>query len=1354
MKTEIDSTSGFARETIRALDRNLPTIISPNSAKKIEGDYRKGKRFFDLEKQAKINDALTEGKISQHEADMLKRQYRAGCFLYERRDDLAGDSNTNPLTDSLVYTVSGLQESDIPNRAFLVSPEHFTLCARGDPVAGEYLTLKNPVKYRQRAQLKDIDGKTKTFRTVWGFGDYMTPTVRGLYLWAEMAKADPEAITEAIGDYNKVATNNLTTNAGTALGILEIINNARLLEDDRFADLIDNLRGIVMKEAHTYDELRQEFQYQLTVMDTYKPFWVEGEIKQAQLEERSSDRRTHLKDASEAQGVEFPTTDGWDAMTRRRNADSEEVENLKKTYEVLTEQLSHGNGDWVMRTIKELVSNKRRAAELIARNRRTEKLYKSHLTEGWKRVLAPFQLGRAPTDSEIKSVDEVSRRLINYFKNDSNISHAVSAMHEDYGIKAEILAASPLVNWVLSLKDRETADKIRRSVEEQPQSFCLLLKSMVDEVSHASFARVQGEKDFLFDYQYMNRAEANPESLVKIYDELVNIVKINRPDLNQIFQSVLASEYKDVAELLAIPRPSGRFDAIKKRVEGWELGGSMTKSAKLIPPFRDKSSAFTRRDFLKIAGTIGLAVGLEELTFGRLGIFDSIFSGRHYLYDLSEQTSLETLNKEERLNLRPQRYARIYQLPQGMNLSNGDELAYFINRWNYRLEFRGLINDYFKTFENTQTVDKLELSKLTFGPDQLVLSLDKNDGLGFIYPPLGWKFVRIIQTEGVKPVTDTYGRIAYTTRHGMEWPDQSLFVLERSDPNFDYTKMVNRIVEMPGEKYDTYTHFYNYEEAVPTNKLLAPDPILQDLHHEFITELERVQDDPVKASDAVLKYLGMFSSYIDTNRFYALNFRTDPNIDPNYGALANIARKKDSGFYCDVAAWATYDFLSSAGITAIVQPGFPTKYYEHGAWFKFAHANTVAFLPDGRKIVIDNTPGIVEGKTPREDIDYLKEEDPSFIDLHKDEIIDLSLKIGGGAAAATGIGYATMKYVIPGIKEVQMNRYLKDALYENDYIKGGAELELRLSVRDTLIRLPYGPHFQKQAAEILDILTRYDPERHGNIIGILTSSEVGIAYLNLKNAGDAYGHAKTAGLVGELSNGEFTIAYQLAGMLHQAKKRSFTREVAEGIFEGNEKSNAADLKLSMYKVKEIRDMVIDMLRGGEVQKENVALMAKFYHDVSGLGNALENELRNITDTGLQPPFDIKTLSDLANPDIPMAQRELLLTVYKTQQQLVNEFNEGRITADEFIERLEVLYKDLYPELYTQVSGGSEDYGQYMMVLDDGAYGEIYSILIGQLTDDRNSGQLNKEEYSRELHVLEDIDERRRKYRRYGKKGNN
>lgn len=345
-------------------------------------------------------------------------------------------------------------------------------------------------------------------------------------------------------------------------------------------------------------------------------------------------------------------------------------------------------------------------------------------------------------------------------------------------------------------------------------------------------------------------------------------------------------------------------------------------------------------------------------------------------------------------------YGEIFHLPSWLSGENGEPVGYF--PWDLSLK----INNHFADlrywyerapFENVEFVNSIDNIKLDFEDNQLAYVL--NGVNGAMYPPVGFKIVKAVQEGGAVPLIGRLGEIYYDYEGGSR-PQRVLLVLEPIKMEW----LSAKVALLSDVRLKNSKPQFRPSIAREVNGMLDGDPVLKELHANFVSEiakaeanfvseiaesvsfswfkfyyepwdlsgqdLESVKEYKEKASQIAIKYANLFADYTSQNRFYGLSFQVKKELPGEFDTLASLAKYPDQGYFCSVASFAFRDFMASAGIATANQPGITLYNFQDHLWGRLAHMNSVVFLPNGQVLEVDMTPYATD-RSSQEDLEAL-----------------------------------------------------------------------------------------------------------------------------------------------------------------------------------------------------------------------------------------------------------------------------------------------------------------------------------------------------------------------------------------------
>jgi hypothetical protein len=480
------------------------------------------------------------------------------------------------------------------------------------------------------------------------------------------------------------------------------------------------------------------------------------------------------------------------------------------------------------------------------------------------------------------------------------------------------------------------------------------------------------ETDLLFDHDY--RIKADAEQLVGLVENLRQIVAESQPSLEEVLKDTLVGGEAGVADLVS----KERRKRVKKELREitYEQFG---------PIVTDKSRKMTRRAFVKtvrnvafVGGGLWVAGKLlkganDKLEADNLGGQKDEKNTGHNNYwkawERAKKRNPDLTSREDVEKSQPFYYGQITNLPEKHYTGTfGEFIGFFpVSRF---YDSTGVVTA-FKAEEKKETtvVESLSNASIEYGKDQLAVKLDEVASV--MYPPLGWKIVRIIQEKGDKPKMGRFGEIYYD--EGAT-PKGIVLVMDKIPPE-EWVIITGGITLVGTDQ--SYNPGFTFDElrAETVNQGLGGDPKLQQLHRELIEKVKlSITGEGQSVSRVALEFTKAFEQYVHQNRYYALGFKVGQ--ESGYSFLRAIADRPEEGYYCQVAARAYKEFMESVGFTVGEQLGFKLNGYNMELWGRLGHANNMVILPNGEVLIVDTTPPPGD-KTPQEDyLAVMTQKDP------------------------------------------------------------------------------------------------------------------------------------------------------------------------------------------------------------------------------------------------------------------------------------------------------------------------------------------------------------------------------------------
>lgn len=1169
--------------------------VSRYALKTFEKQYRKG---FDITPELDsgfktVERNLEKGYITKQKAEVISAEYRAVDYLYGRQDEVSEDEiSANPLIDLLtLISNKGLYSTnEVPEEPGIM----YQIAIPGPPKQmerfGKYVAQNKP---EQHSYINNKIGEKKEFRTLARFGEIQQTVVRVLDIFARVNDKYPEVLKPTLAKYVETVTDGEGSVAGMAVGLLEILFNAELIQDPRFTGLSESLRDIAIGEVGTVGNLKNEYFYRVM---HYNQFWLEGERKTKgdRLVLYGSEKT--LPESELSLSIAFPETNRWDSAIRKIAQDQKIISTLTPVNSIVKSFVT-GN-----RTLDSLTSDLRESlrkkTELTSVVRLQSKQLPSDLRKEWGSWLDVFSKERKTTASDATAMDAAVRLIIRNFSSDPKLSRKSAGLSEAdggrYSINPEVLIEDPLFNWIFALRDEELASSLEKSASEYPEEFSLLLRLMTYEISNRFFRKK--ESKFILDPHYKEKADT--EFLTKIVQGLRDLVNRHKPDIKNIFLETLSAGDRQIADLMGKKRTKQVVANLKSLVYEEPT------------PFVaiDKSLYMTRRAFLKMMGRTSLALG-SVYGYGNLlgyirgsGIQGETPPPSQDILNGNQEKSLtniknrtpEAINPSEIKKLKPFFYGSILNLPKKYFSGIwGEQIGYFPSQWNEM----GAV-DYF-TWNNDKTsftgfvlkIDSISQFESSFSSDELAVI--PNELTSPFIPPVGWRVTRIIQEPGNTPITGSLGQIYYSSEYGDQPPLNAIMIMEKI-PDSEKEELSSSLTLVKSIAGFPLQFDLRPERAMQLNARLKGDLTLQKLHKDFIDEISQAVSDNETLSSIGVKYSLFYEKYTKENRFYALNFSVQKDFsDSGDESLVAIADRPDSGYYCTVASQAYREFMASAGFTVVDQPGFQYRNYENQLWDRIAHQNSVVILPNREVLYADMTPPVTS-KSSKTDLDALFLENPNRLQvkMQKDNetILSLSLKLGAEAGITTAALFGAYE-LGKTLKEKVAVNYVEKFLSETKELSE-FEKKVLVSAVNELAYLPYDVNFYDQVAKTLHVLNQFSSKKHGPAVKWLTANGIDLIGQNDPQAAfdvvskhfhqgqhdlEKYfpGYNVGGAMKGATRPADFDTAFEIARYLEKSRMEILKRGVYErlGVETGNDKA----VLQAKYKADDIKEMVRERL---------------------------------------------------------------------------------------------------------------------------------------------------------------------------------
>jgi len=612
-------------------------------------------------------------------------------------------------------------------------------------------------------------------------------------------------------------------------------------------------------------------------------------------------------------------------------------------------------------------------------------------------------------------------------KTKTNIRQAKDGEAKHYELDIQKLAHDPLFSWIFAIRNPYVAESLKASLENSPEnaeSFFLLLKLMTYKLAEGSFGK--RELDFLFDPNYRQKVDSESllklfDSIRGLADKFIpdvrEVVAATLAKRDSEIEDLVSEEYLQHTRKRLEDLTYRRILRILKFPKSRQFTQEDKAEVRKISKLTAISNGI-------IAGIIASVIGYSSI---KEGIAErKAIEEQKQLQESARQAELEELKRQEtqkrlerlkaleaqaRQNLTERAktpdasnnpeppislvntpeniddripdaidreslervglaiFGKMYHIPETMQGFDGEYIGYF--PWDINMQLYENYTD-FNLFDwyqydekenlsNYEVVDSIDVVSYDFAENQLAYAINNVNSV--IYPPIGWKIVRVFQEGGKQPMVGTFGEIYYGYDGPDNFPDRALLVLEPLKIEA-VAPRINRVSGMEIHDYWPYTWYPTAEEV---NRALG-DPILQKIHVDFIGEMKATEDAhydrQISAeemfqtmSEIGIKYASLYAQYTDLNRHYALSFDVD-ETKGNYASLKSVSQRPDEGYFCSVASFAFRDFMNSVGFVVANQPGMSLVNYKGYMWGRQGHQNSVVFLPNGEILEVDMTPPV------------------------------------------------------------------------------------------------------------------------------------------------------------------------------------------------------------------------------------------------------------------------------------------------------------------------------------------------------------------------------------------------------------
>lgn len=881
-----------------------------------------------------------------------------------------------------------------------------------------------------------------------------------------------------------------------ALSSLEAMHNLGLLYDQRFARARNRLRAVVLNDEETNSLEKLQVNYHYSVVREIS-FWIEGEL---QIRQKGGlGHVSGLDDRSPTQ-LRLYQISTWDTrITDLKKMDLK----IKRSrpHSAITSFAIKASGkegatrDALKRDTLHQIAEGRQLQ--LSRDRTANDLIRDKAIEMDKCL----QVLVDSSEEEPVNLDTFSKKIgviADFFRNDIRLSQKsrmwftrLSAgeigEQDDYSVDATMLAERSLFRWLRNLKDPKTFSELMEAVRQQPKEFYLLAKLMAYDLAGTTFKSTEDE------FLLTNSSSCpEPEQVVEFFERLCLTSETENQE--QAIKEISKSARREILDLTSTQGQQ----KINKRLKDWYSNKRL--------PYTITFDAGKSVGIIVLTGMLGLA----RYELARIENSNAALQAKDNLNRPSVLLP-DKISREQLKHLKPAKYADIIHLPQ--NLADGQVIGFFpvdlddgpgsfyVNPMQVELA-----DTYF--FDNPNNQFVYTNRQLVYRPQDLT---------NVMYPPVGYRIVKVYQKGGDKPMVSNSGEITwwgYTQASGWklrEKPEDIIIIaepLEEDDSGFPGITMYKNVT---ASSY--YLGEFDYGKARHfIDSLENGDQTLKYIYISALEELKNVQPTDLDTLDnIILKYSSQYLQYIyQPGRFYQLSLQIDKPVDTEYPVFEEVVENSDSGYFCAVASEALREFWISLGVHTPSQIGYNARLFDGEAWTHIAHANNRLLLPTGRIAFIDTTPPPVDGKTPQEDLDALQPKSPygnlddkSFLDTVKDLAKENKVPLAASAGLMVGLAFAAEVVSSKRIKR----RYARLLEGYKSFEFAPEESELVSAAIYSINAQPMDDLelYTGRSLEILDILRRVDMREYGNLVKWFSESAL-IAVLNI-NDPDLLGQA-------------------------------------------------------------------------------------------------------------------------------------------------------------------------------------------------------------------------------------------------------
>jgi hypothetical protein len=1011
------------------------------------------------------NNLKAADQINEEWYRFIVREEMRGIGLLYLHEDIGGLAN--PVTDMMIAVIAGNRSSPHNKREDHITYNHLQpIASAGTPLPNIFgINSDDPSTRSSFRPFQIIPGQGQEYtRTIPGPENYPTATLRLFATLDWMANYAGSYFGDAISEYNHML-NHSDFDIKIDVTLLEIMNRNQLISSPqhRYDHILNYLR---LKLEPSRETLAQQYPYD--ILKNHSEFWNSPDVE-----------------SQPGHPFSLPETLSFISTCRKRNQLLSQLES------------AHSPKNLVLHSRPGLSSSALPDTDHLRQQiRLLENQSLNQFTSQWKHLLAEQvpQVDISATTRQLIAETAV-REFLKYYQ-PHPFFPPKARLNENSFYQSRIqyaagrLMANPLAQWCFSLGDYHFRESLMESIDQNPQSFYLLGKILTEQIIEDVYSFRNNDRKFLFQPDN-NSEQSHPDNLASLVSSFRDVS--GSSDFLSHLPDIVAEQSSHLTDQLPTPH---RFTTLEK-----------IKSA--VSRLTDRG----KYPIVKVAGAEFPAQAVRPRELTRLGIYSTAYIGfvlglgSFIGYELSSMKPAIPDNKMVRLltnglplpesGLRPglKKVSEVVYSPPPPP-DNPDQKVFFpigSGSGTASQLLTGIYQEHLNPQQIPHTPDQLVL----FYPNPLRNSHE-------ISIPEGWKIDHLYVSEPDNEI--------YLQQHGQIFlgssTEQSVLVL--SPDTWENVQ----IMPVKGQPYHLSPQF---KETRKILRFIADDPGLQERYFQLLDFVEQ-DPDPQKQSAALLGFIRSFNKYVNSTRFYSL---TTSVVEP---LPAWFASNPNSGFNCSIAAYLTQDLLEPVGVRTnriVIQPA---KQVAGSYWGDWRHEQLLVTLPDGTSVMIDNTPPVVEGKTPPETEKIVAIANPSFLDTHKEDFLQLAETVGIDILILASI-YASLKSLNPSLKDSRLFSRLKQQVSPVLTHPEIPDIELQpfppLSPADAevvsaltlhLSRLRYSPNLLKAVDENLTDLRElhHQSGRHPveAVISLTNDDKLSSVFMdnNIASAFDTFSH--------------------------------------------------------------------------------------------------------------------------------------------------------------------------------------------------------------------------------------------------------